>query len=306
MAYIIRSNKAVVDNNGKFPYVTPFGETNKYLAAYYNNMLSAGYTFSQAEFDALNTFTKALIDQEIINSIVEIIPLIGGANQAATLTKLKFLNSAKMTPINTSAANFGDKGLKFDVYKTSGADAFEIGFTDLDIWNKYSGFGYTAYFKFDNSDTRTSGRTVFGLSANSADISNNSIGLNILRNGVTQSRFMNSSPTNTVIADFESPQLYSSFTKWNAIKNTTLRYTESNGSVLTNSSSNVLLNTPNANSSFNLGAFKVAATPTAPTLGFHGKIRFLLFTNGELTLAQLSTLNSSIMTLLTSLGKTTF
>lgn len=103
MAYIIKSDVAVEDPNGKYPYFTRFGITHPDIKVYMDNLELEGYSMTKQEFDALERFIKTLEERSLWNGILEVYPFIGDSISAATV-KLKSLNSSKLLIKNTTTS----------------------------------------------------------------------------------------------------------------------------------------------------------------------------------------------------------
>ncbi|OSI94370.1 hypothetical protein, partial [Bradyrhizobium canariense] len=71
MAYIIKSDVAVEDPNGKYPYFTRFGITHPDIKVYMDNLELEGYSMTKQEFDALDRFIKTLDERSLWNNILE-------------------------------------------------------------------------------------------------------------------------------------------------------------------------------------------------------------------------------------------
>lgn len=282
MTYILKSNKIVEDNDGRFPYVTPYGETNKYVSNYYTNMLLEGYEITQSEFDILNEYTSGLISSGAINAIVELYPFLGD-NVDAMLTKLVFVDNPRLGKIASfGAANIDSKGIKFDVYKASGADALKTNILLSSIFGG-NGFGVSAYVKYNNTDGRADTRTIVGVS-NSITGANASgadaVSLSRIPAGSVTNKFLVSLPSISSISAETDPGILTIFNKWNTSKIMTERGARFKGVSLGGSTSAVQLSNPIYDTDFYVGASHVSSDNLA-YYGFHGHIRSLAILNGS-------------------------
>lgn len=281
MTYILKSNKIVEDNDGRFPYVTPYGETNKYVSNYYTNMLLAGYEISQAEFDILNEYTNGLISSGAINAIVELYPFMGNSVDAM-LTKLVFVDNPRLGKIASfGAANIDSKGIKFDVFKTSNAEALKTNILLSSIFGG-NGFGVSAYVKYNNTEGGADARTIVGVADSilGANLSGqNAVSLSRMPNGRVNNKFLASAPIYNISAETD-PGILTIFNKWNTSKIMTERGARFKGVSLSSSTSAVQLSNPVYDTDFYVGASHVSSDDLA-YYGFHGHIRSLALLNGN-------------------------
>ena len=307
MTYILKSNKIVEDNNGRFPYLTPYGETNKYVSNYYENMLLVGYEITKAEFDILNEYTSGLISSGAINAIVELYPFMGNSVDAM-LTKLVFVDNPRLGKIASfGAANIDSKGIKFDTYKTSRADALKTNILLSSIFGG-NGFGVSAYVKYNNTDGKTNTRTIVGVSNSvpGADTgSEHSVSLSRRPDGRVINKFLVSSPSTTPISAETDAGILTIYNKWNTSKIITERGVRFKGVSLSSSTSAVQLSNPIYDTDFYVGASHVSSDNLA-YYGFHGHIRSLALLNGSHDTVVLQTIEGLTEVFINQTGKNVF
>ncbi|OCH31883.1 hypothetical protein A6E13_16195 [Aliivibrio fischeri] len=103
MAYIIKSDVAVEDPNGRFPYFTRFGITHPDIKNYMDNLESVGYLMNKKEFDGLNRFIRTLESRSLWINVLEVYPFIGNSIASATI-KLKPFKLTQLSVKNTSTS----------------------------------------------------------------------------------------------------------------------------------------------------------------------------------------------------------
>lgn len=309
MAYILKSNVIVEDNDGKFPYLTPFGETNKYASSYFNEMAEKGYNLTLSDFNAIHDFTQGLIDNGVMDSIIELYPFMGSTiNQSLVKLKHKSVKSAFIRN-NTGNVLFDGKGLSFPNYLTSGVMGIGTGLKISEVYEG-SGFGISAYIKYDNSDARTEMRNIF--SAASTVVGGNGSGSDAIitsrrPSGAVTNKLLVSSPSfpNIPTAQDTASGIVTLTNRWNESKQIYERTSRWNGSVLGTSASNVQLSPPTFDTDFNIGSAHVLADNSS-YYSFHGKIRFIAVLNGSVDASIASQIEQAISTFITATGKNVF
>lgn len=155
MAYIIKSDVAVEDPEGKYPYFTRFGITHPDIKVYMDNLELSGYSLNKQEFDALDRFIKTLEERSLWANILEVYPFIGNSVSAATV-KLKPFKSSKLSIKNTSTSASLSLDSNWDItadgkvigiknqrtYQSDNASCFD---TDLIVSDLTQDWGFSAY-----------------------------------------------------------------------------------------------------------------------------------------------------------------
>ena len=170
MATVIKSNKAVTDIDGIFPYVSDFGTTTQSLGRYSYERELAGSPISQTEHNALKALEDTLTTLGVFDKIIEFIPLMG-QNLNAMLLKYKFKDNDRMVGINGFSDSNLDLGLGLKFLAPSGT----MPALNMKLKQKYlTAKGLTSFIYYNSpvNAAVTTDRTIFGVGATDADEAN--------------------------------------------------------------------------------------------------------------------------------------
>ena len=167
MATVIKSNKAVTDIDGIFPYVSDFGTTTQSLGRYSYERELAGSPISQTEHNALKALEDSLVSIGVFDKIIEFIPLMG-QNLNSMLLKYKFKDNDRMVGINGFSASNLNLGLGLNFLAPSGT----MPALNMKLKQKYlTAKGLTSFIYYNSpvNAAVTTDRTIFGSGATDAD-----------------------------------------------------------------------------------------------------------------------------------------
>lgn len=299
MAIEIRSNYAVIDVTGKFPYVTILGDT--YHQELYNYLNNENVVISVEEFSALDTMITDLKSLNVWNGITEFFPLMGNTINSQ-LVKLKSSSNTLAEKFNAIDNSFTDgKGLNFTTQLVSGAKAINTGISNLDVLESNTGFGFITYFQNNPTLVAHDRRTLFGQSATSSAFYPGDLGFSFLNTSDSIANQLFSSSIN--IVNTMDTMLYVSLTNWNASKQISKRLYRANGNQLLKSTSAVNITTPSYEDSILLGAQKVKDSSSA-IYGWAGKIRLFITHDGTIPEETLPQVENVINQFIANSGKT--
>ena len=301
MAIEIKSNVAVIDESGKFPFVTALGNT--YHQELYNYVKNSNVVVSQTEFNALNNLITSLKTLNVWNGITEFFPLMGNTINSQ-MVKLKSVSNTVAEKFNSISDSFTDgKGLYYATQVTTSAKALKLGVTNQNLYASNTGFGVIAYFKNNTDSTVNTLRSLFGQTALLGTPIAGDFCMQISDDTkVIYERQFSSTPT---LANYTSEiQLYVSKIVWNSSKQASQRLFRSNGSVLLNSSSVVNLTAPTHTDFLLLGAQKVKDSATNGGYGWVGNIRLFIMHDGTMDEAKIPQVETAINTFIFESGKT--
>src|SRR5690606_5257726 len=146
MAYILKSNIVVNDPDSRFEYNTPLGVTTKELSIYYYALIDKGYSMTQAEFNALDSYQRGLIALGKWGDIKEFAPLIGNTVEQVAI-KLKYKNTQACAEFGDITNDYVDgKGLYFETKPLYFSNTLNMLYTNQDVVDE-SGGGIISYFK---------------------------------------------------------------------------------------------------------------------------------------------------------------
>ena len=299
MAIEIRSNYAVIDETGKFPYVTILGDT--YHQELYNYLNNENVVISVEEFSALNTMISDLKSLNVWNGITEFFPLMGNTINSQ-LVKLKSSSNTLAEKFNAIDNSFTDgKGLNFTTQLFSGAKAINTGITNLDVFASNTGFGFITYFQNNPTLVVNDRRTLFGQSALSSAFNSGDLGFSFLNTSdmIANQTFSSSN----IIVNTVDTMLYVSLINWNASKQISKRVYRANGNQLLKTTSTANITKPSYEDSILLGAQKVKDSSSA-IYGWAGKIRLFISYDGTIPEETLPQVETIINQFIANSGKT--
>ena len=301
MAIEIKSNIAVIDTEGKFPYVTALGNT--YHQELYNYVNNENVVIATTEFSALDSLITSLKSLNVWNGITEFFPLMGNTINSQ-MVKLKSASNTVAEKFNSLSDSFTDgKGLYYATQVSTSAKALKLGVTNQNLYASNTGFGIISYFKNNTDSTVNTLRSLFGQSTALGGLSAGDFGMQISDDTkVIFDRQFNSTPT---LATYTSEiQLYVSKIVWNASKQISKRLFRSNGTQLLNSISTVNITAPTHTDFLLLGAQKVKDSATNGGYGWVGNIRLFIMHDGTMDEAKIPQVETIINQFISASGKT--
>lgn len=301
MAIEIKSNIAVIDTEGKFPFVTALGNT--YHQELYNYVNNIDVVITTTEFNALNSLITGLKSLNVWNGITEFLPLMGNTINSQ-MVKLKSASNTIAEKFNSISDAFTDgKGLYYATQVTTSAKALKLGVTNQNLYASNTGFGVITYFKNNTDSTVNTLRSLFGQSTALGGLSAGDFGMQISDDTkVIYDRQFNSTPG---LATYTSEiQLYVSKIVWNSSKQISQRLFRSNGVQLLNSLSTVNITAPTHTDFLLLGAQKVKDSATNGGYGWVGNIRLFIMHNGTMDEAKIPQVETIINQFISDSGKT--
>jgi hypothetical protein len=295
MALYLKSNVVVNDPDGRFEYNTPLGATTRELFIYYYALRDKGYSLTQAEFNALDSYQRGLTAIGKWNDIKEFAPLIGNTVEQVAI-KMKYKNAQSCAKIGDITNDYVDgKGLYFETRPNELANALSMLYTNQDVVDE-SGGGIISYFKrTNNPEHATELLTILGSKGgirevfqNPTDIWNYYLNSNARTNGLGVGPYVYASKFIIESNNIKQRRVYkdgilSSFT------DTSVPMTE-----LINPGFSHLIGASNG----------TAANLERAVSGFEGVIRLMIIHNGQFTDSEMATVSDLTSTLITGLGKT--
>lgn len=295
MALYLKSNVVVDNPDGRFEYNTPLGVTTKELSIYYYALRDKGYSLTQAEFNALDSYQRGLVALGKWNDIKEFAPLIGNTVEQVAI-KMKYKNAQDCAKIGDITNDYVDgKGLYYETRRSVFSYTLSMLYTNQDVVDE-SGGGIISYFKrTNNPEHATEELTILGALGgireafvNPTDIFN---------------RYLNSTARTDGLG--VGPYVYASkfIIESDVIKQ---RRMYKNG-ILSSFTDTAVPMTELINPGFShyIGALNgTLAGEEKASNGFEGVIRLMIIHNGQFTDGEMATVSDLTSTLITGLGKT--
>lgn len=300
MAVEIKSNYSVIDELGRFPYSTSYGNTfHQELYDFTKKTNLSGFT--QTDFNATDAMISALKSLGVWNSIQEFLPFFGNTIDSQVL-KLKSTSNTLAEKHNSIDNTFIDgKGLNYTSQLVRNAKGVKLGISNLDILKSNTGFGVISYFQNNPSLVAHDMRILFGQSAAVGTLTTGDVGIGFLSSSdlLANHNFDSSNYfTNSV-----DTMLYFSLISWNSSKQISKRLYRGNGTQLLKSTSTVNITAPSYEDFPLIGAQKVKNSNDA-MYGWAGKIRLFITYDGTIAEDKISAVESAINTFLSATGKT--
>jgi len=303
MAFILKSNKVVIDLNNDYKYLTALGPTTKDIYDYVNELKIKDYLITQNEFDSLNSYVSSLKEIGAWNSFVEFLPLFGN-NVNAQMVKLKYINNKNGVSVNNfNNANVDNgKGLIWNEHTRYESPCIDLGFTQNDVFN-LKGFGSVIHSKYKSPGVHNYS-SFFGAGVSypdsiflhSANINGTNIGSKLLQRASTGA-------TNLAIAN-----TIFSIQKWTTNKSLYEDKVYVDGiSVINNNVTTTLsLTGVHNNTSFYLGATNVdIVSPNFNTeYSFYGGIRFFALHDASMSFTMQEEITNLTNSFILQSGKT--
>ena len=314
MAIVIQLTDEVNDPENLFPYITPYGLASEQLATFYNNLKSAGYTLSQAHFNAYNKYINSLKSDNSWTKIKAIAPFQGSnINQSSFLLKSD-TTTKQYTRLSLGTYQLTDSQLVKDVSGNSKyikvpvmstfARAFDTGKKFSDLQEK---FGMTSFVKFATSSYNAANpgdRFMFG--SNLSNDGTQHIGLSLSWASSTQmnlkARFRGLSNFSRTITTNETNEITSFRLFGQTQSGQSYMKAYVNGSLVYDVNQAVLATAiDDAQPIYLLAKSSIGGSNI--NQAFDGNFYFHIIDDGTLTDVQIVNLNNYTNTLLTELGK---
>lgn len=291
MAYILKSNIVVNNPEHNFEYVTPLGLAGEELSAYYNKILSLGYSLSQSEFDSLKTFQQGMESIGQWENIEEYAPLIGNT-VAQVAVKYKYKNSQSAeAKEGLSDSNVDGKGLVFIPRVASYPPALDLKYSSLDSFNSGGG-GLISYHKNTTSSFISGQRYTIvhggGLFESYSSIDG-------IYNTYLESNMLSPVEPNAPMVYLSKYEIVSG-----EIRN---RRTYVGGVIAGFSDTPIATTSPSGDTSAIIGG-RIGAPGARSTYGFEGNIRLVILHNGKMPESSIPQVSQLFENLVSGLGKT--